>query len=122
MTYEAEFDDIYFYFEKGVTPMFVISFCLLLILACLSEFTGYFGYNLASYIAMKISPFEKATVSNIKDIVLTFISVYYFKDFILSLISEVGILLCLSASMALSYTLLQQDESEDHNKHAKIIA
>lgn len=36
---------------------------------------------------MKISPFEKATVSNIKDILLTFISVYYFKDFILSLIS-----------------------------------
>lgn len=71
---------------------------------------------------MKISPFEKATVSNIKDIVLTFISVYYFKDFLLSLISEVGILLCLSASVALSYTLLQQDEGEEGKKHAKIIA
>lgn len=33
---------------------------------------------------MKISPFEKATVSNIKDLILTLISVYYFKDFILS--------------------------------------
>jgi hypothetical protein len=67
--------------------MFVVSFSLLLILACLSEFTGELLINLASYIAMKISPFEKATVSNIKDILLTFISVYYFKDFLLSLIS-----------------------------------
>jgi hypothetical protein len=71
---------------------------------------------------MKISPFEKATVSNTKDILLTFISVYYFKDFLLSLISEVGILLCLPASVALSYTLLQQDKAEDVKKYAKIIA
>ncbi len=42
MTYEAEFDDIYNYFEKGVTSMFVMSFIFLLILACLSEFTGSF--------------------------------------------------------------------------------
>lgn len=58
---------------------------------------------------MKISPFEKATVSNIKDILLTFISVYYFKDFILGLISEAGIILCLSASILFSYTLLVKD-------------
>lgn len=110
MAYEAQFDDIYDYFGTKVTPAFVVSFILLLILACLSEFTGKFYINnIASYIAMKISPFEKATVSNIKDILLTFISVYYFKDFILSLISEVGILFCLSASIVFSYTLLQQD-------------
>lgn len=59
---------------------------------------------------MKISPFEKATVSNIKDIVLAFISVYYFKDFVLSLLSESGILFCLTASVAFSYTLLQKPE------------
>ena len=87
MTYEAEFDDVYDYFGTKVTPGFMISFVFLLILACLSEFTGKILGNLASYIAMKISPFEKATVSNIKDILLTFISVYYFKDFILGVIS-----------------------------------
>ena len=47
---------------------------------------------------------------------------YYFKDFLLSLISEVGIFLCLSASVAFSYILLQQDDTESANKHAKIIA
>jgi hypothetical protein len=31
-------------------------------------------------------------------------------------------LLCLSASVALSYTLLQQEESDELKKHAKIIA
>lgn len=29
---------------------------------------------------MKISPFEKASVSNIKDLILTLISIKYFKD------------------------------------------
>lgn len=61
---------------------------------------------------MKISPFEKATVSNIKDIALTFISVYYFKDFVLSLISETGIFFCLTASVVFSYTLLQKTEEK----------
>jgi hypothetical protein len=65
---------------------------------------------------MKISPFEKATVSNIKDILLTFISVYYFKDFILSLISETGIAFCLSASIVFSYTLLQDEEKPSKEK------
>jgi hypothetical protein len=31
-------------------------------------------------------------------------------------------LLCLSASVALSYTLLHQEETEGKNKHAKIFA
>lgn len=30
---------------------------------------------------MKISPFEKASVSNIKDLLLTLVSIQYFKDF-----------------------------------------
>ena len=57
MTYEAEFDDVYDYFEAGVSPVFIMSFSFLLILACLSEFTGELFINSASYIAMKISPF-----------------------------------------------------------------
>ena len=50
MTYENEYDEIYNFFTTKVTSQFIVSFVLLLILACLSEFT-------ASYIAMKISPF-----------------------------------------------------------------
>lgn len=65
---------------------------------------------------MKINPFEKATVSNIKDIGLTFISVYYFKDFVLSLISETGIFFCLTASVVFSYTLLQKAEESREDK------
>jgi len=42
MTYEAEFDDVYEYFATNLTPAFIVSFVLLLILACLSEFTGNF--------------------------------------------------------------------------------
>lgn len=42
MTYEAEFDDVYDYFATNLTPAFIVSFVLLLILACLSEFTGNF--------------------------------------------------------------------------------
>jgi len=56
---------------------------------------------------MKISPFEKASVSNIKDLVLTIISINYFKDFVLTTFSEVGILFCLSASIIFSFTLIE---------------
>lgn len=45
MTYEAEFDDVYDYFATNLTPAFIVSFVLLLILACLSEFTGNFQLN-----------------------------------------------------------------------------
>ena len=55
---------------------------------------------------MKISPFEKASVSNIKDLILTVVSIYYFKDFEITLLSEIGVIFCLSASMAFSLTLI----------------
>jgi hypothetical protein len=47
---------------------------------------------------MKISPFEKSTVSNIKDLVLMLISVQYFHDLNLSVISGIGLLICLVSS------------------------
>ena len=55
---------------------------------------------------MKISPFEKASVSNIKDLVLTLISIKYFKDINLNPVSESGIVFCLSASLIFSITLM----------------
>ena len=63
----------------------------------------------ANYITMKISPFEKATVANIKDIVLTMISVLYFKDLLLTPLSETGILICLIASVTFSIKLLDKN-------------
>ena len=36
---------------------------------------------------MKISPFEKASVSNIKDLILTIVSIKYFKDLEMTLFS-----------------------------------
>lgn len=59
---------------------------------------------------MKISPFEKASVSNIKDLVLTIISIKYFQDFVLTSFSEVGIFFCLSASVIFSFTLIEKSE------------
>ena len=56
---------------------------------------------------MKISPFEKASVSNIKDLVLTLISIKYFKDVTLTPVSESGIVFCLSASIIFSVTLME---------------
>ncbi len=62
---------------------------------------------------MKISPFEKASVSNIKDLILTIVSIKYFKDFEITLLSEMGVFFCLSASIVFSFTLIEnQSESE----------
>lgn len=47
---------------------------------------------------MKISPFEKSTVSNIKDLLLTLISVYYLREFAMTYISSTGLILCLVSS------------------------
>ena len=60
---------------------------------------------------MKISPFEKASVSNIKDLVLTLISIKYFKDVTLTPVSEAGIVFCLSASMIFSVSLMEGEQS-----------
>ena len=59
---------------------------------------------------MKISPFEKASVSNIKDLLLTIVSIQYFKDFEMTLFSEIGIVFCLSASVVFSLTLIDKKE------------
>ena len=56
------------------------------------------AYHVANYIAMKISPFEKSTVSNIKDVLLTLISVFLLREFILTPISTLGLVLCLISS------------------------
>jgi hypothetical protein len=62
---------------------------------------------------MKISPFEKSTVSNIKDLILTLISVFYFNDIGLNLISGLGIVICLSSSALFSLPFLQLKSKEE---------
>jgi len=62
---------------------------------------------------MKISPFEKASVSNIKDLLLTIASIQYFKDFEMTLLSEIGIFFCLSSSVVFSLTLIEKKEKEE---------
>ena len=61
---------------------------------------------------MKISPFEKANVSNIKDLVLTIISIHYFADFVMTWPSQIGIVLCLGSSMVFSCTLIDKGDQE----------
>lgn len=67
----------------------------------------YMFHNIASYIAMKISPFEKSTVSNIKDLILMLISVFVYHDFSITPISGVGLILCLIFSALFSLPYLQ---------------
>lgn len=59
---------------------------------------------------MKISPFEKSTVSNIKDLVLVLISVMYYNDFALTPISSIGMILCLISSALFSVPYFQQED------------
>lgn len=65
---------------------------------------------------MKISPFEKASVSNIKDLILTVVSIKYFKDFEMTSFSEVGIVLCLSSSLLFSFTLIEKEDSPETSR------
>jgi hypothetical protein len=51
---------------------------------------------------MKISPFDKWIVSNIKDLILMLISVSYFRDLHLTPISGIGLCLCLCSSVIFS--------------------
>lgn len=69
-----------------------------------------FPANAASYIAMKISPFEKSTVSNIKDLILMVISVVYLHDYSINTVSGLGIILCLISSALFSMPYLQQKD------------
>lgn len=59
---------------------------------------------------MKISPFEKSTVSNIKDLILMVISVVYLHDYTITAVSGVGIILCLISSALFSMPFLQEKD------------
>ena len=62
---------------------------------------------------MKISPFEKASVSNIKDLILTLLSLKYFQEFAFNFISEVGIFFCLTSSIIFSISLIDSHKIQD---------
>jgi len=51
---------------------------------------------------MKISPFQKAIVSTIKDLILVLISVEWLYDFHMTILSGTGIILCLMGSTIFS--------------------
>ena len=74
---------------------FFYSFVFMIILGSLSELT-------ANYITMIISPFEKATVSNVKDLFILMISVKLFHEMELISMNEIGIILCLIGSAMFS--------------------
>ena len=59
---------------------------------------------------MKISPFEKAIVSNIKDLILVFISVEWLYDFRITMLSGTGMILCLMGSAIFSVPYLSKSE------------
>ena len=94
------------YLSSSLDPLFLPSFAFSILLAFSSEYT-------ANTISMKISPFEKASVSNIKDLLLTIASIRYFKDFEMTLLSEIGIFFCLSSSVVFSLTLIEKKEKEE---------
>jgi hypothetical protein len=56
---------------------------------------------------MKISPFEKSIVANIKDLILMVISVVYLHDYTITPISGFGIVLCLICSALFSVPYLE---------------
>lgn len=67
------------------------------------------GIDIANYITMKISPFEKAIVSNIKDLILVMISVEWLLDFQITVISGFGIAICLAGSFIFSIPVLYDE-------------
>ena len=69
-------------------------------------------FNLANYITMKISPFEKAIVSNIKDLILVLISIEWFLDFSITILSGTGMILCLMGSAIFSTPYLSNSQGE----------
>lgn len=72
----------------------------------------------ANYITMKISPFEKAIVSNIKDLILVIVSVEWLFDFKITMVSGIGIGLCLVGSLIFSVPVLSSS-SEEKNEGMK---
>lgn len=59
---------------------------------------------------MVISPFEKATVSNIKDLFILMISVKVFHEMELISMNEIGMLFCLIGSAMFSMPALMDKE------------
>ena len=114
--WEGEVSGIVHYFDSPTNPLFLCSFLLAILLAFASEYTGIVLKYKANTISMKISPFEKASVSNIKDLILTIVSVQYFKDLEMTSTSLIGVVLCLSASLVFSLTLLVSEEKEEITK------
>ena len=106
LAYEAELPDIYEFISERSSLMFFCSFLFSIVLACTSELTG-------SYIAMKISPFSKAIISNIKDMILVLISVLWLYDFSVNFISGSGIVLCLTGSTIFAIPYLEKEVSEE---------
>ena len=106
---EDEFEDIYIYFTlHDHSSLFYFVFAAAIFLAATAELTS-------NWIAMMISPFEKSTVSNIKDLILMLLSVYYFKDFLITWISGSGIAICLVASALFSIPFIEK-EVKDYEK------
>ena len=75
LVYEGEIPEIAQYINTKAGLIFVMIMSFSVFLACTSEVAGKSFYIIANYITMKISPFEKAIVSNIKDLILVVISV-----------------------------------------------
>ena len=65
---------------------------------------------------MKISPFEKAIISNIKDLILVLFSVFWFFDFNLTLLSGSGVILCLGGSLVFSVPYLSEQKADEGEK------
>lgn len=104
--YNQEMGDIVSYFQDA-PPHFYFSFVLMLILGCTSELV-------ANFVVMKISPFYKATVSNLKDVIILFASVEYFGDFKLSTENVIGLLFVFVASLIYSLPIHKNKEEQGY--------
>ena len=111
VAYEHEVSDVVTYLQEPPT-LFFPSLIVMIALGSLSELT-------ANLITMWISPFEKATVSNIKDLLILAISVRIFHEMELVGMNEVGILLCLVGSALFSMPAFMQ--AKDPIKHDQIL-
>ena len=69
-----------------------------------------------NYVIMKISPFEKATTSNIKDAFILVVSVRFFHDFVLRVNTVVGITLVFVGSVAYSLPFFKPREETERQE------
>lgn len=113
MLYERELADISAYISDP-PGWFAISLCVMIVLGSLSELT-------ANLITMWISPFEKATVSNIKDLLILAISVQFFHEMELVGMNEAGIFLCLVGSGLFSLPALMSKSGPPDNVYDPVL-